>query len=246
MSVTTEYGFGYEYGIDVWDPVTSGWLPFRFPTGINPQATPVTADGATYDDLGSPNEAKLSESWSLDFNVQQHRLADGSYLPEVQRLIDLTKPTATGNAAVGRFRWYDKPAAGLPNPNDAFEGDATVTMNRGNTDNQGIGSWAVSLAGKGRRRQIENPWTGWDTEQLPFISGISPAGALEGDLVTITGSSFSGATAVEFDGTPVGDYTVVSTSSIVAVVPAGIAGEVAVTVLTPVGESPAFAYTRGA
>lgn len=157
----TEFGFSYEYGLDIYDATSEAWLPFRFPTGINPQVTPVTTDAATYDDLGSPNEAKLSESWTADATVQQHRLADGSYLPEVEVLLALTKPDAVGNAAVGRFRWYDKPAAGPANPDDAYEGLATVTVNRGNTDNQGVGSWTVTLTGKGRRIQIENPWEGW-------------------------------------------------------------------------------------
>lgn len=163
MSVATELGFSYEYGLDIWNG--TAWLPFRFPTGINPQVSPVTADGATYDDLGSPNEKKLSESWTADFTVQQHRLSTGAYLPEVEALLALTKPDAVGNAAVGRFRWYDKPASGEPNPNDAYEGYATVTVNRGATGNNDIGSWSISLAGKGRRVQIENPWAGWDPEE---------------------------------------------------------------------------------
>ena len=165
---TTEYGYSYEYGIDVWIPGASEgageWQPFRFPTGIDVQTTPVTQPAATYDDLGAPNEVKLSESWTASFSVQQHRLADGSYLPEVEQLLVLAGPTANGNAASGLFRWYDKPATGEPNKDDAYEGDALVTLNRGETGNDGIGSWAVTLTGQGRRRQIENPWKGWGAD----------------------------------------------------------------------------------
>ncbi|WP_435298538.1 phage tail tube protein [Timonella sp. A28] len=246
MSVSTEYGFGYEYGLDIFDPVSGQWLPFRFPTGINPQSTPVTSDGATYDDLGAPREVKLSESWTADFQVQQHRLANGSYLPEVEALMALTKPSATGAKAVGRFRWYDKPAAGLPNPQDAYEGDATVTLNRGNTDNSGIGAWSVSLAGLGRRRQIENPWLGWGVADTPFISSITPAGAVTGDLVTITGSDFTGATGVAFGLAAATEFAVISPSSIAAVLPTDAAGTVSVTVVTAAGTSNAVEYARGA
>lgn len=162
----TEIGFSYEYGLDILVPDSGGtgpgtFMPFRFPTGINPTVDAVTVDASTYDDLGAPNQAKTSESWSATFNVQQHRLADGSYLPEVEALMALTAPGANGRKAVGTFRWYDKPQEGSPNPNDAFEGDATVVLNRAETGNSGVGSWAVTLTGVGRRRRIENPFTGW-------------------------------------------------------------------------------------
>ena len=162
MSDETEFGFSYEYGIDIYDPAEKEWIPFRFPTGLQPTVDPVTAEAGTYDDLGAPNEAKLSESWGFSFTVQQHRTSDGTYLPEVELLKSYTEPDANGKAAEGKFRWYDKPSEGTPNSGDAYEGLATVKMDRGATDNQGIGSWNVTLTGVGRRTKITNPWTGWD------------------------------------------------------------------------------------
>lgn len=155
----TEFGFAYEYGLDInlGDSETPDWQPFRFISALDPQVTPVTQDAATYDDLGAPNEVKTSESWTASFTVQQHRLDDGSYMPEVEALLALAAPDAVGRAATGHFRWYDKPAAGDPNPDDAFEGRATVQVNRGETGNEGIGGWSVTLTGQGRRKQIENP-----------------------------------------------------------------------------------------
>lgn len=169
MTTTTEYGYSYEYGLDILIPPTSGdgagtYQAFRYPTGINPTVEPVTVDAATYDDLGAPNQAKTSESWSATFNVQQHRLSDGKYLPEIEALLALTKPDANGKKAIGTFRWYDKPAEGTPNSADAYEGDATVTINRAETGNSGVGEWAVTLTGVGRRRQIVNPFAGWDKD----------------------------------------------------------------------------------
>lgn len=162
----TEYGFSYEYGVDIFIPDADGggeWQTIRFPTAISFSASPVSATAATYDDLGAPNEAKLSESWTGSFSVQQHRLDDGSYLPEMEEILRMAGPDAVGKRAIGLFRWYDKPAEGKPNPADAFEGDAFVELERGETSNEGIGSWNVTLTGVGRRRPIENPWTGWDT-----------------------------------------------------------------------------------
>lgn len=162
MSVTTpetEFGFSYEYGVDVnlGDADEPDWQPVRFISGVDPQASPVTKDAQTYDDDGAPNEVKTSESWTLGFTIQQHRLEDGSYMPEVEALLALASPDAVGRKATGHVRWYDKPAAGEPNPDDAFEGNCTVEMNRDQTGNDDIGGWSITLTGQGRRRQIENP-----------------------------------------------------------------------------------------
>lgn len=162
MSVTTEFGFSYEYGVDIniGTSETPNWQPIRFISAVDPQVTPVTQDAATYDNLGSPNQVKLSESWTLAFTVQQQRVGDGKFLPEVEALRALAAPDAVGEGATGHFRWYDKPAQGTPNPDEAYEGDATVQFNRQNTGNDQIGGWSVTLTGRGKRRQIENPHTG--------------------------------------------------------------------------------------
>lgn len=157
----TEFGFSYEYGLDIYDPVAQEWLPFRFPTGLQFPAEPVTKSAATYDDLGSPNEIKLSESWTGQARIQQHRLTSGAYLPEVELLKSYTEPDVVGNAAVAKLRWYDKPAEGAPNPDDAYEGQATVSFNRANTDNEDLGAWDVTFTGVGRRTRIANPFKGW-------------------------------------------------------------------------------------
>lgn len=162
MSETaTEFGFSYEYGVDInlGDSETPDWQPIRFISAVAPQVTPVTQPAQTYDDNGAPNNVKLSESWTLGFTIQQHRNADGSYLPEVEGLLALAAPDAVGRMATGHFRWYDKPAAGEANEDDAFEGRATVEVNRGETGNDAIGGWSITLTGQGRRDQIINPLT---------------------------------------------------------------------------------------
>ena len=157
MSIpATEFGFSYEYAVDV-QTAADTWQTIRFISAVDPQVTPVTEDAATYDDNGAPNSVKLSESWTLGFTIQQHRNTDGTYLPEVEAIMALTEPGAVGNAATGTFRWYDDPSDGTPNPDEAFEGDGTVAVTRGNTGNSGIGSWSVTVTGQGRRRKIPNP-----------------------------------------------------------------------------------------
>jgi hypothetical protein len=160
--ITTELGFSYEYSVDINIGTLAApeWQTIRFISAVDPQVTPVTQDAATYDDKGAPNQAKTGESWTLGFTVQVHRIvddADGAYLPEVEALLALTHPDKTGNAAVGNFRWYDDPALGTPNKNDAFSGLGTVQVTRQNTGNDQLGSLAVTVTGQGRRTKITNP-----------------------------------------------------------------------------------------
>jgi len=84
------------------------------------------------------------------------------------------------------------------------------------------------------------------TAGVPAVSTVTgqPDPAATGQLVTIKGSRFSGATAVTFDGTPASDYAVVDSETIVATMPAGSAGPVDVVVTNAVGTSTALEYTR--
>jgi PKD repeat protein len=85
---------------------------------------------------------------------------------------------------------------------------------------------------------------------LPTVTSISPAtGPTSGGTsVAITGTGFTGATAVTFGSTPATSFTVSGDTSITATSPAGSAGTVDVTVTTPGGTSPTssadkFTYT---
>ncbi|MEU8569589.1 IPT/TIG domain-containing protein [Streptomyces pathocidini] len=75
----------------------------------------------------------------------------------------------------------------------------------------------------------------------PVVSSISPdEGPIAGGtVVTITGTGFSGATAVTFDGIPAVSFTVDSATQITAVTPGHTAGAASVIVTGPGGTSPA-------
>ncbi|MGK8524416.1 IPT/TIG domain-containing protein [Nocardia asteroides] len=79
----------------------------------------------------------------------------------------------------------------------------------------------------------------------PALAAIVPASGPEsgGNTVTLTGTDLTGATAVLFDDTPASSFTVVSDTQISAVVPAGTAGPVVVTVTTTGGVSNGVLYT---
>jgi hypothetical protein len=67
----------------------------------------------------------------------------------------------------------------------------------------------------------------------PTITGFSPASGLEGSSVSITGTNFTGATSVTFNGTA-STFSVTSGTTIQATVPAGTTNG-AVSVITPDG-----------
>ena len=75
---------------------------------------------------------------------------------------------------------------------------------------------------------------------VPTVTSLSPphGPAAGGTSVTITGSGFSGATAVNFDATPATGFTINNATQITATAPAGTGGStVDVTVTTPAGTS---------
>jgi hypothetical protein len=77
------------------------------------------------------------------------------------------------------------------------------------------------------------------TESAPAITGVSPSSGTTGggQAVTISGSKFTGATAVYFGSTPATLFQFKSDSSITAVAPAAVAGTVDVSIVTAVGQS---------
>jgi hypothetical protein len=74
---------------------------------------------------------------------------------------------------------------------------------------------------------------GGTPDGVPTITSFTPTAAATGQTVTITGTNFTGATAVSFGGTAATSFIEVSATSITAVVAAGTTGTVSVT--TPGG-----------
>ena len=64
---------------------------------------------------------------------------------------------------------------------------------------------------------------------VPTITSFTPSNGPVGTLVTITGTNFTGASAVSFGGTAAASFIVVSSTSITAVVSTGTSGSVSVT-----------------
>ncbi|WP_337004107.1 MULTISPECIES: IPT/TIG domain-containing protein [unclassified Microbacterium] len=242
----TTLGQSFEYGLDINLGTFGGpsWQEIRRMSGWAPTFPKVTQDAATYDDQGAPNEDISGRGFAGAFTVQANRSqTTGLYLPEVEALVNASRRDR--EQAVVDVRFYHKPKTGAPHPTDAGRVSATVELSRQNTGNAEIDIFAISLAGKGAYTPIANPFVS-ELDADPVIAAITPAGAAATKLVTITGSGFLGATDVKFGATSATDFTVLSEATIVATVPAGSAGTTNVTVVTPVGTSANFPYTRGA
>jgi len=82
------------------------------------------------------------------------------------------------------------------------------------------------------------PLAGGGGGAAPAVTGISPESGFAGTIVTITGTDFSGATAVNFNGVVATSFTVNSATSITATAPTGVrTGPISVTTAGGTGSS---------
>lgn len=76
----------------------------------------------------------------------------------------------------------------------------------------------------------------------PIVSSFSPAKALTGQTVTISGSNFTGTTSVSFGGVPASSFVVHSSNSIAAIVGEGASGHISVTNASGTGTKDNFTF----
>ena len=105
----------------------------------------------------------------------------------------------------------------------------------------GEGTAVIGISGPGGSTStVQGSFVWSDPATGPVVSGVSPLSGGAGTAVTIQGSGFSGAVAVDFGTTPAADFEVLADSTIVAWAPAGvIVGVVDITVTAPGGSSAA-------
>jgi hypothetical protein len=207
-------------------------------TDLNPQITPNKVDSSTYDSNGWSSFEITMQAWSVALKALRQPSA-GVY-PAAQELIRACQ-TQFGDAARVYVRWYDK--TGAP---EAFSGRAIVEWNAAKTAVTDLNEVQITLTGDGALTAITNPYA---AAAIPVITAATPAGVSVGNQVQITGSGFTGTvvtTGVKFGATNATSWTVVSDSTIVAIMPAGSAGAANITVTNAAGASTAFNYTRGA
>lgn len=195
-----------------------------------------TVDDETYDDSGAMREEVTGYQWRIEGRLKNSLNAAGTSRNAVHAFLrakfDALKAPGA-HAAQNEFgvRWYDRNGIA----GEAYEGRVYVKVWSTNDDKGASDEITFTLFGQGPISAITNP----ASSQVPVITSLSPTtvGAAGGELLHIYGHHFTGATAVEFDGTPTAtDWSVVDDGHIVVVTPAD-SGTVAVTVVTPEGES---------
>jgi large repetitive protein len=109
------------------------------------------------------------------------------------------------------------------------------------TSPAGSGTVGVTVTTPGGTSSAGTSAQMYTYEALPAVTGVSPGDGPAsggGTAVTITGTGFTGATAVDFGaGNPAATFTVVNDGKITTTSPAGTAGTVDVTVTTGNGTS---------
>lgn len=192
-----------------------------------------TEEDEMYEDAGAMRETNTGYSWRLEIKLAlSTNLAGTSLDTNHSFLRDKFKGHRTGRVEAYEFgvRFYNRD--GLDDGH-SHEGRCYVKawpLPGGKGGNR----IDIVLQGQGALGDITNP----AGSALPSVSGVSPTGgaAAGGDLVTISGFQFTGATDVDF-GADAADYVVVDDSTIVAVSPAHAAGSVQVKVTTAAGVS---------
>jgi FG-GAP-like repeat/IPT/TIG domain len=168
--------------------------------------------------------------------------------------------TATGTASLPGFTFLPPPVISTVSPDSGFTG-ATVTITGVNFTGAtavrlgGIPAASFSIlsdtsltavVGNGATGSITitgpgGNGSGGNFRYLgPNISSFTPSSGGLGTTVTITGTNFTGVTAVQFGGIPAASYTVNSATSITAVTGIGASGDITVTTAAGTGTRGTF------
>ena len=160
---------------------------------------------------------------------------------------DCTTPSASGcwghrHVILGEGLPLAQPVL-LGAATEANRGSAMILSNNGGTS--AYYTWAQAQ-GEGAGSEGGGGKEGGEGTVVPSIASVSPASgsAGGGTSVTISGSGLSAVKSVRFGSTPAASFTITSSSSILAVAPAGAPGIVDVTVTSAGGTSALTAGDR--
>ena len=230
-----------KFRLDVTTDLTlaGGWLQLNGVDDFKPSVKPTLVDVSAYDSNGSAAQEKTFEEWSVSATVFR-RTSAGVYDPGQELVRARTVGQFGDNCRVG-VRWYDKD--GGP---EAFKGVAIVEWERAKTGVKDVDAVTITFNGTDvPLASIANPGV---APVVPVVLSALPSGVAAAGVVTITGSGFTGTvptSGVKFNSINATTWSVVSDSTIVAVMPAGSAGVGNIVVTNGVGPStPAFPYTR--
>jgi hypothetical protein len=255
-SVTITGGFG---------TVTKAGFTFLGPPTITSFTPTSAASGTTVTITGT----NFSNANSVSFGGIQASTFSVESSTSIKAIVgngatgNVAVTTSGGNATKSGFTFLPPPTITQFTPSSAAQG-VTVTITGTNFSNVtavsfgGIQASTFSvesstsikaIVGNGATGNVSVATQGGTATRSGFtftnipatITSFTPLAAGGGTTVTITGSSFTGATAVSFGGIPASSFTVLTPTSISAVVGSGASGSISVT--TPSGTTTISGFT---
>lgn len=224
------------FRVDV-SPDGTTWTQLKAINDFSPQDTPNLQDATTFDNDGYTSSEATTRSWQAVVKCLRNTDNAGALDPG-QELVRQRDGEFDDDLRI-HVRWYDK-----TDGSEAKSGLAIVEWNESKTGVADLNEVQITFTGDGKLTKLAD--VAITDNPKPSLVSALPSGAGTGDQVTIKGSYFTGTTAVKFGSTAATEYTVVSDSIIVAVLPSGSAGAANVTVTNATGVSDALSYTRAA
>jgi len=253
VSVTTAGGTATRAGfIFIPQPTISSFTPASAATGTSITITGTNFTGATVVTFGGTAATSFTVNSSTNITAVVGAGASGN----------VSVTTAGGTSTLAGFTFIPPPTISSFTPASAATG-ASITITGTNftgatavnfggiaatsfTINSSTSITAVVGAGASGNVSVTTPGgtstlAGFTFIPQPAIASFTPTSGATGASVIITGTNFTGATAVSFGGTAATSFTVNSSTSITAVVGAGASGSVSVT--TPGGMASLAGFT---
>jgi hypothetical protein len=257
--VTTPSGIATLPGF-VYTPSTTPYVTSVVPSS-GPPGTTITINGYN---LGGVSSVNIGEVPALSFSVILPTSITAVVGPGYDKIISFT---GVGNSANGNARFtITAPAApGLTSFTPTTAGTGTTITITG-TNLAGITGVSIggvpatsftvvsptsvtAVVGAAASGNVVVTTTGGTAtlsgfvynNLLPTIAAFSPPSAPTGTTITVTGTNFTGATAISFGGVAAKSFTVLSPTTIIAVLSTGASGSVSVN--TPQGTIAASGFT---
>jgi hypothetical protein len=237
MTNQTALARRYIFQVDLNYPNTPDWNTVPGRLEFKPNDTPTDQRDSHHDANGHIGYTRTAGEYGVELKISHQEDDDTHVIDPTHEYIKARAFSRYGRSSVLHFRYYDR------NGNtDAWEGYGLATWAPDGGDDEQLDTVAITLkpsAVSPQLVQIANPV---NATPVPVIASLVPAtgGTAGGNLVTITGAYFTGATTaahVKFGANNATSYTVVSDSKIVAIAPAGVAATVRVTVTNTNGAS---------
>ena len=217
--------------------VQNAWETLVFDFGAQTGGNPLNYSGVTYDKMSVfCNFGNLGTASANTFYIDDIKFVPG---PEITSFAPTSAATGT-TVTINGSNFTGATAVsfgGVAATSFTVVDDNTITAVVGVGAS---GSVSVTTIGAGTL-------AGFDYLAplgTPAITSFSPTSSYAGGIITITGSNFTGASAVKFGGTDAASYTIVNSSTITAVVGAGSSGSVSVTNTFGTGNRVGFTFAK--